>query len=288
MKIAHISDIHIDHAALPNRSEQFENLILNIFEEGFDHLIITGDITDLAREEDMLLVRDIFERNGLLDWKKITIIPGNHDFFGKYDLNPERVFSNAIQASGANSLKKLQIFCEIFRDVMTPNNSAKYYFPFVKVFNGPGEGIAIVAFNSVLEFSLSNNPIGSRGYIRSEELRAMLDPEVLEVLNGKFVISLCHHAYKILEPAQTPYEQAFVWSMELINRQEYADTLHSIKANVALHGHLHKTEIYKVGDITFINAGAFKRDNTLVNSLSIHEDGTFDQSFLKFYNTVIA
>ncbi|ACF12663.1 metallophosphoesterase [Chloroherpeton thalassium ATCC 35110] len=286
MKIAHISDIHIDHVALPNRSEQFENLIINIFEEGFDHLIITGDVTDVAREEDMLLVKDIFERNGLLDWKKITLIPGNHDLFGKYEFNAERVLSNAIRASGTNSLKKLQIFCEIFRDVMTPNNTARYYFPFVKIFNGPGEGVAIVAFNSVFEFSLANNPIGSRGYIRTEELRAMLDPEVLDVLKGKFVIALCHHAYKILESAIAPYEQAFVWTMELINRSEYVDTLRKIHAKVALHGHLHKTETYEVDGITFMNAGAFKRDQTLVNSLKIHEDGGFSQKFLKFYSTV--
>jgi len=285
MKIAHISDIHIDNEVFPDRMVQFEELLVNIFEIGYDHVIITGDITDVASEKDMIQIKNMFERNGLLDWKKMTIIPGNHDLFGKFEFNPERVVSNAVNASGINSLRKLKVFCEIFRELMTPDNYANYYFPFVKIFDGEDEHVALVAFNSVFEFSLANNPIGSRGYIREEEMNAMLEPEVLKLLEDKFVISLTHHAYNVITPT-TPYEQAYVWTMELINRNEYVDTLRKINAKIALHGHVHKVEVYKVGDITFMNGGAFKRSRSIVNAINIHPDKTFEQSFIKYHEPV--
>ncbi len=287
MKIAHISDIHIDNPVFPDRMTQFEELLVNIFDLDYDHVIITGDITDAASEKDMEQLKDMFERNGFMDWKKMTIIPGNHDLFGKYEFNPERVVNNAVNASGVNSLRKLKIFCEIFRELMTPDNYANYYFPFVKIFDGPNENLAIVAFNSVFEFSLANNPIGSRGYIREEEMKAMLEKDILELLNGKFVISISHHGYNVLK-AKTPYEQAYVWTMELTNRDTYVDTLKKINAKIALHGHVHKTEVYKVNGIVFMNAGAFKRSRSIINSITINPDHTFEQTFIKYHERVTA
>jgi predicted phosphodiesterase len=283
MKIAHISDIHIDNAVFPDRMVQFEALLVNIFEIGYDHVIITGDLTDVADEDDMWQIRNMFERNGLLDWKKMTLIPGNHDLFGKFEFNPERVVNNAVNASGINSLRKLKVFCEIFRDVMTPENYANYYFPFVKIFDE--EKIAIVAFNSVFEFSLANNPIGSRGYIREQEMEAMLEADILDMLKDKFVIAITHHGYNVITP-KTPYEQAYVWTMELINRDAYVGALEKMNAKLALHGHVHKTEVYDVNNIRFMNAGAFKRSRSIINSITVQPDHSYEQAFIKYHELV--
>lgn len=281
MKLAHITDLHINSTDNPERLEQLEFLIKNIFNDGYDHLIVTGDLVDVASEEDMRLVRGLFERLGIFDWQKLTVIPGNHDIFGKYELNAERVFVNALNAAGGKSIEKLRVFSEIFRDVMTPNDQAHYYFPFIKVLDGAGGGIAIIAFNSVLELSLTENPIGSRGYIRHEELKAVEHPHVLEFLKDKFVITISHHGYKVFEPTN-PAEQAFVWSMELINGAEYLQTMKHINARIALHGHFHRNESYHVDGIHVINGGAFKRARRTFNSIIINDDGSYEQQFFKY------
>ncbi|NTW49337.1 MAG: hypothetical protein HGB19_06355 [Chlorobiales bacterium] len=283
MKLAHITDLHINSADNPERLEQLEFLVKNIFDDGYDHLIVTGDLVDVANEDDMRLIRQLFERLGVFDWQKLTVIPGNHDIFGKYELNAERVFVNAMNAAGNKSIEKLRVFSEIFRDVMTPNDQAHYYFPFIKVIDGPGGGIAIIAFNSVLELSLTENPIGSRGYIRREELNAVENPLVMDFLKDKFVITISHHGYRVFEP-ENPAEQAFVWSMELINNQEYLQTMKRINTRIALHGHFHRADSYHVDGIHIVNGGAFKRARRTFNSIFINDDGSYEQQFFKYQN----
>lgn len=283
MKLAHISDIHLDSQRNPNCLTEIEILIQRLFNKGYDHLVITGDVVDVADYNDLYSLRDIFERNGVLNWERITIIPGNHDIFGKYEFSSNGFSATAarvLQATGLNFTRKLHEFCDIFRKTITDEPEITMYFPFVKVLNGGRNGVALVSFSSVLEWSVRRNPVGSRGYIHAEQRHAVLQKDVLDVLNGRFNIALFHHAYRIFEPKNAA-DAAFVWSMELIERESFLKTMKKLNVKLALHGHYHKAETYTVDGVKFINSGSVRSVKSQINSITIYDDDSYSQEFIK-------
>jgi len=283
MKLAHISDIHLDTAHRPSCIAEIDDLIRRIFDKGFDHLVMTGDIVDVANFDDLYRLRDVLAKNNVLSWEKITIIPGNHDIFGKYEFSGDglrETLVRAVQATGMSYLKKLHNFCDIFRETITSDAQISTYFPFIKILDGATSGVAIVSFNSVLEWSARRNPAGSRGYIHATERYAVEQPEILAALHDKFVVALCHHAFRIYEPSNA-LDQAFLWSMELMEREAYLKTLKKIGAKIALHGHYHKAEDYRIDGVHFINSGSVRRAGIKFNAVTIHADGSYDNDFVK-------
>ena len=70
MKIAHISDLHLN------------TIYSYSLENKADHLVITGDLTDNASEKDFEILRNLFRKNGLLNSERLSLVIGNHDIFG--------------------------------------------------------------------------------------------------------------------------------------------------------------------------------------------------------------
>lgn len=284
MKLAHISDIHLDSETNPHCLFEIDTLIKKILDSGFDHLVMTGDIVDVVNFEDLWGLREVLDRNGILRWERVTIIPGNHDIFGKYEFNGivglRDTAMRAMESKGISYHRKLSEFCEIFRETITDDKNEPLNFPFIKILRGGPNGVAIVAFNSVLEWSLNLNPSGSRGYIHAEERRAVEQPSVRAILDGKFTIALFHHAYRIYEP-QNAADRAFIWSMELIEREAFLKTLKTIGVKLALHGHYHKAEEYRIDGIHFINSGSVRRSGNKFNAITIHGDGAYENRFIR-------
>ncbi|MCS7013465.1 MAG: metallophosphoesterase [Chloroherpetonaceae bacterium] len=284
MKIAHISDLHLDSDTNPDCLSEIDSLIKKIFDSGFDHLVMTGDIVDVVNFQDLWHLREILEKNGVLSWEHVTIIPGNHDIFGKYEMNGiiglRDTALRALESTGIRYHQKLHEFCEIFRETITDKPDESLSFPFVKIFQNRPHGVALVAFNSVLEWSLKINPSGSRGYIHAEERCAIEQAEVRAALKDKFTIALFHHAYKIYEP-QNAADKAFIWSMELIEREAFLKTLKNIGVRLALHGHYHKAEEYRIDGIHFINSGSVRRSGSKFNAITIYDDGSYENRFIR-------
>lgn len=103
MRLAHCSDLHLlslegakvlDFAnkrwigglnLLTNRgrhhqSEIFEAMIEDLNQQEVDHILVTGDVTNLALDEEFRFARDLFGRLALSP-DQITVIPGNHDAY---------------------------------------------------------------------------------------------------------------------------------------------------------------------------------------------------------------
>ncbi len=103
MRIAHFSDLHLlsldgaralDFAnkrwigglnLLTNRGRHyhtsiFEALIADLDVAGVDHAICTGDVTNLALEQEFDFARSLFDRIRLGP-EQVTVIPGNHDAY---------------------------------------------------------------------------------------------------------------------------------------------------------------------------------------------------------------
>ncbi len=80
--IAHLSDPHLSRQYYPEHIKSFNILLRTILDEGCDHLVITGDIVSTGDPDDYYLARKILSTYGLMDSRKLTSVPGNHDVFG--------------------------------------------------------------------------------------------------------------------------------------------------------------------------------------------------------------
>jgi len=93
------------------------------------------------------------------------------------------------------------------------------------------------------------------------------------------VIGLCHHAYKVYG-TDSPIDQAFDWTMELKNRDEFLSVMKVIHAKLVLHGHFHRFQNYEVNGITFINGGSFRYNPHCYSELVIDGEGGRTQRFV--------
>jgi 3',5'-cyclic AMP phosphodiesterase CpdA len=103
MRLAHCSDLHLlshDGARwldlankrwigamnlLSNRSrhyhvDAFDDMVSDLNEVGVDHVLCTGDVTNLALRQEFAFARDRFDKLALGP-RGVTVIPGNHDAY---------------------------------------------------------------------------------------------------------------------------------------------------------------------------------------------------------------
>ncbi len=103
MRLAHCSDLHLlsltgagmlDFAnkrwigglnLLMNRGRHhqthiFEGMVADLNEQGVDHILVTGDVTNLALDEEFRFAKTLIETLDL-GADQVTVIPGNHDAY---------------------------------------------------------------------------------------------------------------------------------------------------------------------------------------------------------------
>ena len=73
--LAHLSDLHLGHG--PAREAAARALVEAVQEAHVDHVVVTGDLTQRGRDEEMSLFLDIFAP--LQRAHRLTVVPGNHD-----------------------------------------------------------------------------------------------------------------------------------------------------------------------------------------------------------------
>ena len=102
MRIAHLSDLHlldlkgVHPRRFLNRRvtgmvnlltkrrnahspQIFERLLEDILEQNVDHVVITGDVTNLALESEFERVAAYLRL--LWDYQHVSLVPGNHDYY---------------------------------------------------------------------------------------------------------------------------------------------------------------------------------------------------------------
>jgi 3',5'-cyclic AMP phosphodiesterase CpdA len=229
MRIAHFSDLHLlslegaralDFAnkrwigglnLLANRGRHyhtavFEALIADLGRAGVDHAICTGDVTNLAMEQEFDFARGLFDRIPLGP-AGVTVIPGNHD---AYVARGSAYFTGYFAAYHA---------CDPGWE--WPDGDA---WPVVRV---RGE-VAIVALSTSLATPWFT-AYGVVGDKQRERLRAVLvDPR----LAGRFRIVAIHH------PPAGKWARSRIRGLK--DREAFAAVLAETGAELVLHGHEHR------------------------------------------------
>src|ERR1700733_15956621 len=113
MRIAHFSDLHLlslagvgPHRFLNKRLTGWANLRLKrgsihrsayvraiareIARLEIEHVVVTGDLTNLALESEYELARELLERDLGMDPARVTLAPGNHDLYTRGSLSSRR------------------------------------------------------------------------------------------------------------------------------------------------------------------------------------------------------
>jgi len=278
--VAHISDIHLAGKNDRRTISMLARMLDHLTAIGIDHLVITGDLCDAASPGEWAVMRDLLRECGFWSWERTTVLPGNHDLI---NLEEEMRIYNALNPFPGSRRKALRervaAFCSMFGELMNGNPEVPARFPFVKVIRFSPIAIGFVAVDSVWPWHRSDNPLGARGLVDPSQLRALSQPEVADALKESFVIGLCHHALKVYG-TMSPVDQAFDWTMELINRNDYISVMKDLRANVVLHGHFHRFQTYEMEGITVVNGGSFRYVPYRYSRMTIGEGGEFSQQFV--------
>jgi 3',5'-cyclic AMP phosphodiesterase CpdA len=284
MKTAHISDLHIEINHKPENLRKAIKLIEYIKDNNYDHIIITGDITDNADFGSYEAVRKLLKKAGYMNKDKLTVTIGNHDIYGGV-MFAEDILNfpkRCIMTQFKNKVKEFwYYFQESFEGTNTINGNI---FPFVK----QTDEFIFCGLNSIAEYSYFKNPFASNGHITSKQINEL--EELINKYNnkGKQLIALTHHHFN--KDSIEINNEMRLWkviehqTMKLKKNKKSIKRLKNIGIDAVLHGHYHKNIHYKRKGIDFYNGGGaiLEDKNTLrLNEIEINQSG------IKYYNVTL-
>jgi 3',5'-cyclic AMP phosphodiesterase CpdA len=177
-----------------------------------DHVVVTGDLTNLALREEFVAVRSLLEEDLHLRPDQISVVPGNHDLYTRGAMRTQR-FTNYFGKYLQSDLPELSA------------TIALGAFPFVKL----REAVAIIGLSS----AVPRPPLmasGQLGLVQLEGLRRILaHPEV----QSRTPVILIHH------PVHNPSSRAKTLIEGLWDADALIAEFAKIRHGLVLHGHLH-------------------------------------------------
>lgn len=235
MRFAQFSDLHLlslegvkllDYAnkrwigrmnLISNRSRHyhtiaFDDMVADLNAQGLDHLICTGDVTNLALEQEFHFARERFDRLAL-GTTGTTVIPGNHDaYVAEGTKHFAAVFGDYARADDGWSWPAEE------------GDDVDARWPIVRV-RGP---LAVIGLSTSLQtpWFTAYGRLGARQLARLD--RALGDPR----LAGLCRVVAIHHP-----PAGRRAESRI---RGLRDRDEFAAILARHGATVVIHGHEHR------------------------------------------------
>jgi 3',5'-cyclic AMP phosphodiesterase CpdA len=243
MRIAHFSDLHVlalDGVAtrrfLNKRFTGWVNLRLKrahkhrpahvravareIARAKVDHVVITGDLTNLALEQEFEAVKDLLEVELGLSADMISAVPGNHDLYTRGAMRDRR-FTTYFKDYVESDLPELAADIDLGR------------FPFVKL-RGP---VAIIGLSS----AVPRPPLMASGQIGRPQLaafaRVLEHPEVRK----RTPVVLLHH------PIHNPASKVKTFVEGLWDADALQAALATVPRALVLHGHLHVRRRQAIG-----------------------------------------
>jgi 3',5'-cyclic AMP phosphodiesterase CpdA len=237
MRIAHISDLHVLalDGAVPfrlfnkratgyanlrfrrkhtHKSELVRAIAAHLAGANIDHVVITGDVSNLALESEFAAVRVILDEALGLPPSAVSIVPGNHDVYTR----------------GAARDQRFYRYFEPYLTSDLPEHRASHegggMFPVVKL-RGPAAFIG-------LSTALPRLPVvaaGRLGEAQLDKLELILQsPEV----RSRTPVILLHH------PLHNPHTWIKATLEGLDDAARLSRTLGSLERGLLLHGHLHR------------------------------------------------
>ena len=251
-------------------------LLKNISERNVDHLVITGDLTDNATENDLDLLRRALKKYRYLSGERLSIVIGNHDIFGGVQ-KAEDIFAFPDKISSINNSKQVSNFISYFPEAYENcyHLSQNEFFPFAKII----DNALLIGLNSVAEYSKLSNPFGSNGEISASQFGETYDILKSSDKDIKYKIVLIHHHFNKLK-LHSKSTFGNLWgniekqTMKLRNKRRLFNLFKEFNVDIVLHGHIHESKEYCRKGVRFLNAGATIKNNhnsIIVNYLHLNK-----------------
>ncbi len=256
MRIAHLSDFHYTTFFKKSNLGGIYYLLKYAIKNNADHIVITGDLTDNADNNDFLILRQLFKSLGLLNSKKLSLVIGNHDIFGGVQA-AEDIFTFPEKCRKVNFNKQVKQFYNLFKETFDESTYlSENIFPYVKIING----IMLLGMNSIAGYSTAKNIFASNGSVSLEQLNETIN--ILERFNYRDLVKiiLIHHHFNKIKISNNGSFGSF-WqniekqTMKLRKKKRLLTLFKMYNIDLVMHGHLHETEEYKREGIKFLNAG---------------------------------
>ncbi|MCO4315787.1 metallophosphoesterase [Phyllobacterium sp. 21LDTY02-6] len=233
-RLAHISDIHL--SPLPsltlreliskritgyinwrsNRREAMaggalDMVIADLKANAPDHIAVTGDLVNLALDEELETARAWLKTLG--DPDDVSVVPGNHDAYVPGALKKTRLFWEAWMRGDRQSAEKSPV-----------------EFPYLRV---RGD-VALIGVSS----ARATAPFMATGDIRSKQAQKLGEILAETGRRGLFRVVMIHHP---------PVRGAAPSHKRLLGIGLFQRTVREHGAELVLHGHTHLSTIYQIG-----------------------------------------
>jgi 3',5'-cyclic AMP phosphodiesterase CpdA len=236
MRIAHFSDLHLlDLAGVPftrflnkrltgwvnlrlkrgsiHKAAYVEAIAREIAARRFDHVVVTGDLTNLALETEFERVRALFETTLGLDPAQVTVVPGNHDLYTR-GARTSRRFERFMGPWLVSDLPELGV------------DASGARFPVVKL----RASAAFIGLSS----AVPRLPLVAAGELGASQLDALRDVLAHPEVKARIPVIALHH------PAVHPWSRAKAHVEGLRDARAFVALLATVAHGVVLHGHLHR------------------------------------------------
>jgi 3',5'-cyclic AMP phosphodiesterase CpdA len=236
-RLAHISDLHLLslrgttalsfvnkrvtggvnlllRRAHTHRLELVELALADLARADVDHLVVTGDLSNLSLPSEFELAHTLLR--GFGDHRRVSVIPGNHD---RYTYWSERRGE----------------FERQFADLLTsdlPELARHRCYPWVKLF----DEVALIGLSS----AIATPPGFATGRVSRAQLEGLADALRHRQVRERFKVVLVHH--HLFKPAHKRFNRL----RRLVNGDALLEVLLRGRANLLLHGHNHRHAFHEV------------------------------------------
>jgi 3',5'-cyclic AMP phosphodiesterase CpdA len=279
MKIAHFSDLHLlDLTGVPftrflnkrltgwvnlrlkrgsiHRAAYVEAIARAIAAERFDHVVVTGDLTNLALESEFERVRSLLADTLGMDPGQVTVVPGNHDLYTR----------------GARDSRRFDAFMGPWLKSDLPALAADVSgarFPVVKL-RGP---VAFIGLSS----AVPRLPLVAAGELGDAQLAALRDVLAHPEVKRRTPVIAVHH------PPVHPWSRTKAHVEGLRDARHLVALLAMQSRGMVLHGHLHRriqrdlsTSTGTVRQVGATSASLFHADADRMAGFNVYELGDSD------------
>lgn len=178
-----------------------------------DHVVITGDLTNLALEQEFEAVVRLIEEDLGVAPEQVTIVPGNHDLYTRGAMRAQR-FTRFFAPYLESDLPELAADIKLGR------------FPIVKL-RGP---LAIIGLSS----AVPRPPLVASGELGMKQIEALERVLAHDEVKRRTPVLAFHH------PIHNPSSKVKTLVEGLVDADDLGDAIANVKTGLLLHGHLHK------------------------------------------------
>ncbi len=180
-----------------------QRLIADVNDQKPDHVVVTGDLSNLSLESEFASVRALLSELSLPP-SEVTVVPGNHDAY-------------------VPSAASLASFVSAFRPYLTGDDGRAGVFPFLRV----RDGVAVIGLSTAVPRPLGQSS-GSLGETQLSALERLLRSRAVA---GRFRVVAMHHPPLVHRGGE---------GRQMADRERFRQVVARAGCELVVHGHEHR------------------------------------------------